>query len=197
MSTKQPDQPIINIRDEKVALGPIRRDLLPLYEKWINDFEVTRTLGIGMHPMTSESEEEWYQRVAKGDGQSVSFTIYEITTSRPIGNTSLFDIDHIDQKAELGIMIGEKDCWDKGYGTETTVLMLDYGFSTLNLHNIMLRVYSYNERGIAAYQRAGFKVMGRRREVRWLGGRAYDAIWMDCLATEFKSMVLRKLLPNE
>ena len=53
------------------------------------------------------------------------------------------------------------------------------------------------ERGIRAYTRAGFRVFGRQRERCWLSGRAYDIIWMDCLAREVESPVLRRLLPGE
>jgi RimJ/RimL family protein N-acetyltransferase len=93
-------------------------------------------------------------------------------------------------------LVGEKDCWNKGYGTETTTLMLDYGFTALGLHNIMLRVFSYNERARRAYLRAGFKEIGRRREARRLAGRAYDVVYMDCLATEFEGSTLKHLLPE-
>jgi diamine N-acetyltransferase len=196
MAGTLPEEPILNIVGEKVALGPHRRDLLPLYLKWINDFEVTRTLAVGMRPMTWEAEEEWYERIGKSE-RDVSFTIYELATLRPIGTTGLHAIDHRHRTAEFGIMIGEKDCWGKGYGSEATALMLDYGFHALGLHNIMLRVYSFNERAVRAYTRAGFRVMGRRREAHRIGRRAYDVIYMDCLATEFQSRVLHRLLPAE
>lgn len=195
MAATSPEQPILNIIGEKVALGPLRHDLLPLYLKWINDFEVTRSLGVGLRPMTGEAEEEWYARISKSE-RDVAFTVYERATLRPIGNTGLHGIDYRHRTAEFGIVIGEKDCWGKGYGTETTALMLDYGFHALDLHNIMLRVYSFNERAVRAYTRAGFRLMGRRREAYRAGGRAYDVIYMDCLATEFQSRVLRRLWPD-
>ena len=187
------DAPTLNITGEQVALGPLRRDLLPLYQKWINDFEVTRTLLFPLRPMTWEVEEDWY-RWAAGPADAVFFTIYERETLRPIGTTDLRDIDHRLRRASFGIMIGEKDCWGRGFGTETVRLMLDYGFTALGLHNIMLTTQSFNERGIHAYLRAGFKEIGRRREAHWLGGRAHDVVYMDCLATEFQSPVLRRLL---
>lgn len=73
--------------------------------------------------------------------------------------------------------------------------MLDYGFTGLSPHNIMLHVFEYNERGIRAYQR-WIKIVGRRRQAHWFGGRAYDIIMMDYLATDFKSQVLYRLLPD-
>jgi RimJ/RimL family protein N-acetyltransferase len=188
-------EPIVNIVGDKVALGPRRRDLLPLYLKWINDFEVVRNLGIALRPMTWEDEEAWYERTSKNES-SVNFTVYECATLRPIGNTGLFSIDHVNRTAEFGILIGEKDCWGKGYGTETTSLVLDYGFTALGLHNIMLRVMSYNQRGIRAYTRVGFKEIGRLRQAKRLGDRAYDVVLMDCLATEFSGTAVRRLLPG-
>jgi RimJ/RimL family protein N-acetyltransferase len=187
------DQPIINITGDKVALGPIRRDLLSLYHRWINDFEVTRTLAARLRPMTWEAEEGWYERASKGDGAAM-FTIYERATMRPVGTTGLEEIDYFHRTAEFGLLIGEKECWGKGYGSETTRLILDYGFTVLGLHNIMLTVYSFNERGLRAYTRAGFREIGRRREAIRLGGEAHDVVLMDCLATEFHSTVLRPLL---
>lgn len=190
------DEPIINLAGSKVALGPRRRDLLPFYLKWMNDFEVTHPYGTRFRTRTLEAAEESYERASKGGADYADFTIYELTTMRAIGNTALEEIDHFDRTAKFVLLIGEKDCWGKGYGTETTVLMLDYGFTGLGLHNIMLTVFSFNERGIRAYTRAGFRAIGRRREAHRLGGQAYDVIYMDCLASEFQSPVLHQLLPQ-
>ena len=189
-------QPIVNMVGEKVALGPLRRDLIPAYLRWVSDFEVTRTLGIAIRPYTLEAEEVWYDGVAKAE-REVQFTIYERATLRPIGNGGLKEIDHAHGTATFGILIGEKDCWGKGYGTEATRLVLDYAFTGLGLHNVLLTVFSFNERGIHAYLRAGFKEIGRRRQARRLAGRAYDVVYMDCLASDFASPVLRgAIAPN-
>ena len=177
------EEPILNILGQKVALGPHRRDLLSLYQTWINDPEVTRTL-LGLRPWTWDEEERWFAGVS--NSSDIHFTIYEKATLRPIGTTALHEINHRHRKATFGLMIGAKDCWGQGYGTEVVRLMLDYGFRQLNLHNIMLLVHSFNERGLRAYTRAGFTEMGRRRQAYWLEGRAYDEIYMDCLATSFQ-----------
>ena len=190
------DRPILNLVGERVALGPLRRDLLPLYERWINDFEVIRTLGRPMLPMTRDAEEAWYEGASRA-GYNVGFTIYERASLRPIGNAHLMGVDHLRRLAEFGILIGEKECWGQGYGTETARLVLDYGFHALGLHNIMLRVFAHNERGIRAYQRAGFRVIGRRREAWRMGDLVRDEIYMDCLATEFESPLLRRLHEQE
>jgi diamine N-acetyltransferase len=194
--TPLPDQPIFNIARNTVALGPHRRDLVPLYQKWYNDFSVMMPYLLQLRPRTREAQEAGFVGMSSPEPPSVHFTIYESATLRPIGVTFLDNIDTLYQLAEFNIFIGERDCWGKGYGTETTVLMLDYGFTLLGLHNITLRVDGYNERAIRAYTRAGFKEFGRRREVRRRGERRYDVVYMDCLASEFTQSTLSALLPH-
>jgi RimJ/RimL family protein N-acetyltransferase len=196
-SREATQQPIMNVVGDLVALGPLRRDLLPTYQRWINDFGVLRTLGaIAPRPTTKEQEEIWY------DGHfapaEVHFTIYARATWHPIGNASLRGIDHRNRTALFGILIGEADSRGKGYGTEATRLMLDYAFTALGLHSVMLTVAEFNLAGRRAYERAGFREFGRRRQCRWLAGRLWDDIYMDCLATEFSSPVLARVFaPDE
>src|SRR5205807_9599132 len=100
--------------------------------------------------------------------------------------------------AEYGILIGEADARGKGYGTQVTTLMLDYAFVALGLHSVMLRVYAYNLAGKRAYEKAGFREFGRRRESKLMGGRLWAQIYMEALATEFESPLLARLfVPDE
>ena len=130
------------------------------------------------------------------DEDQADFTIYEKARLRPIGAAGLIGINSPNRSAEFYIMIGDKESWGKGYGTEVARLMLEYGFTCLGLQNINLWVNAANERGIRAYRRAGFRVAGRLRESVRMGGRAYDSILMDCLATEFRGGAMRHLLPE-
>jgi diamine N-acetyltransferase len=112
-------------------------------------------------------------------------------------------IDFRTRTADFTIGIGEPECRGKGYGTEVTSLMLDYAFTALGLHNVMLLVYEFNLAGLHAYKKAGFRELGRRRQSQWMGGRRrqsqwmggrlWDVIYMDCLATEFTSPVLGRI----
>ena len=111
-----------------------------------------------------------------------------------MGISGLRDIDHAQRTAEFVIFIGERDVWGRGYGTETTRLVLDYGFTAPGLHSILLRVYDFNARGIRAYTHAGFREVGRWRQAHRLGHRVFDVVFMDCLASEFESPVLQQLL---
>ena len=185
---------VINIEGEKVALGPLRRDLVPLYHRWNNDFTVNRTTSEA-RPFTLEDQYEGYDRHA-ADHSFVFFTVYEKATSRPVGQAYLCDIQP--RTAEFGIVIGERDAQGRGIGTEATRLVLDYAFTVLGLHNVMLKVVEYNFAGRRAYEKAGFKEMGRRRQVKWMNGKLWDFVYMDCISTEFHSSVLSELLkPDE
>jgi RimJ/RimL family protein N-acetyltransferase len=191
------DQPIINILGELVALGPLDRKLVPTSQRWMNQFDMLRTLGNLPQPMTLEAETDWFEAAARSTTET-TFTIYERSSWRPIGTLDLRAIDYRNRSAEFGITIGEADCRGKGYGTEATRLALDYAFIALGLHSVMLAVFAYNPGAIRTYEKAGFREIGRRRESKWMGGRLWDIIYMDCLATEFTSPVLAKVFaPDE
>jgi RimJ/RimL family protein N-acetyltransferase len=188
--------PIINITGDQIVLGPLRRDLIPFYQRWINDFATSRNLG-RIVPHTTEQETAWFER-ASDTPHSINFTVYERATMLPIGTTGLNNIDHRNGRAEFGIMIGEPDARGKGYGTETGRLVLDYAFTALGLRNVALTVAEWNVAGQRAYAKAGFKEFGRRRQCWLMGGRWYDEVQMDCLASEFESPVLKHLFaPDE
>ncbi len=190
------EQALVNIVGEKVALGPLRHDLIPTYCRWHNDLSTSRTLGLSW-PTTMEQEEDSFERSQSGS-QRVDFTVYEVSSMRPIGTTSLLGVDERHSRADFGIIIGEANARGKGYGTEATSLTLDYAFNALGLTNVMLTVYEFNRAGIAAYHRAGFKDIGRRRHCSRLGTRLWDLVYMDCVAEEFESPVLAKqFLPDE
>lgn len=187
--------PIITLHGDRVMLGPLRRDLLPLYQRWNNDLAVTRTTA-SSRPTTLEQETAAYDRLMAAD-EYVLFTIYEVETGRPIGTTYLGGIDLRNRTAEFGIALGEAEYRGKGYGTEVTRLVLDYAFTVLGLHSVILVVYAFNLAGQHAYQKAGFREFGHRRQAHLMGGQLWDVIYMECLATEFSSPVLEKLLAPE
>lgn len=133
------------------------------------------------------------QQCAPAYPTDAAFTIYERPTWRPIGNTGLHRIDYRDRTAEFGILIGEAECRGKGYGTETARLMLDYAFTAIGLNNVLLRVHEHNLAGRRAFEKAGYREIGRRRQCRFMGGRFWDEIYMDCLASEFTNPVLGRV----
>jgi diamine N-acetyltransferase len=190
------EQPIITIIGEKVALGPMHRDLLPLITRWSNDFAARRNIGVIL-PQTLDQRIAQYERDIV-DEHGVDFAVYERAIlpgghPRSIGTVGLFDINYRNGRAEFGILIGDAADRGKGYGTETTRLMLDYAFTALGLRNVALTVAEWNIAGQRAYAKAGFKEFGRRRACWPMAGRWWDEVHMDALASEFESPVLARI----
>ena len=177
--------PLFNIVGEKVALGPLRKDLVPYCNRWYNDLRTMSRLGDTDVPWTLEQEEQRYEKLIARQETEIVFLIYERSSGHPIGITGLDEVDMRNRTAEFGISIGEPDARGKGYGTETTQLVLDYAFTGLGLHNVLLTVFEYNLPAIRAYTKAGFNEFGRRRESIFMGGRLWDIIYMECLSTEW------------
>ena len=191
MDERGDERPPITIEGNLIALGPLRHDLIPTYHRWFNDIATTRMFELPL-PTTLEQEEALYAELTAASDKAF-FTIYERLSWRAVGMTYLTDIDYRHRRAEFGIVIGEVIYRGKGYGTETASLMLDVAFTALGLHSIMLTVYEFNLAGRRAYEKAGFREVGRRRQSHWMGGRHWDEIIMDCLATEFTSPVLSRV----
>ena len=188
-----PDGPIINFEGDLVALGPLRRESIPLYLRWMNDFATTRTLAVQPRPMTLEQETAWYEQAATNEHEH-NFSIIERSSGRVVGNCGMFDVLLPHRRAEVGILIGDPDARGRGYGTEAMRLLLDYAFTTAGMHSVILWVYEFNPAARRCYEKVGFREVGRRRESRWFNGRFWDEIAMDILASEFESPVLRALL---
>ncbi len=188
MEERNEERPPINAEGELVALGPLRRDLIPTYHRWHNDVATTRTYALPQ-PTTPEQEEASYAELTAAKDLAL-FTVYDRASWRAVGTTYLTDIDHRHRRAEFGVLIGEAAHRGRGYGTETARLVLDVAFTALGLHSVMLTAYEYNLAGRRAYEKAGFREFGRRRQSHWMGGRWWDEIYMECLATEFASPVL-------
>jgi diamine N-acetyltransferase len=189
-------QPDLVVEGAQVALGPLRMDLIPLYQRWENDLEVANGNG-RVIPATLEAQQE-YVAGRSGKPDLIDFTVYDRADQAPIGWSSLFRIDHRYGTADFGILLGERR--GQGLGTEATRLTLDWGFTMLGLHNIMLAVASWNERAIRVYAKVGFRELGRRRAAAVTMGHRHDGVFMDLLASEFRQAnesVLAGRAPHE
>jgi RimJ/RimL family protein N-acetyltransferase len=85
----------------------------------------------------------------------------------------------------VGIGLGERQFWGKGYGTDAMRVILRYAFLELNLRRVALDVFEYNPRAIRSYEKAGFVYEGRVRDYLWREGRRWDLIFMGILREEW------------
>jgi len=166
---------------KKCYLSPVDVGDVEKFTEWLNDLEVTENLVIYPQIISLENEKGLLEKLA----QTHTYSIIDMTANELIGNCGFVDLDHINQAGEVGIFIGNKNYWNRGYGSEALSLLMDYGFKVLNLHNIGLRVFSFNERAIKAYTKIGFKITGKRREALLRGKKRYDYIYMDIVYDEF------------
>jgi diamine N-acetyltransferase len=187
------------IYGERIRLRPDERSDIPKFAEWLSDPEVVRYLGI-KNQVSLAGEEQWFDSMLRQpvDEQPLAIEIRQEIGSagkeswRLIGNCSFMDINWRSRSAEVGLFIGDKSCWNKGYGTEVMLLLLRHGFQSLNLNRIFLRVHEDNKGGIHAYEKAGFIHEGRMRQASYQNGEYRDMLFMSVLRSEWKGEVQDK-----
>ncbi|MDH4123394.1 MAG: GNAT family N-acetyltransferase [Thermoplasmata archaeon] len=175
------------IRGKKIDLVAVSMNYLPNYHKWINDPDVVDMLGHFDLPISLEQERKWVEKHLSGNESEKIFTILT-KNGKPIGNIGLADINYTNRATTLGIMIGEKNYWNRGYGADAISTLLEFAFDTMGLHRIELRVNGNNERAIACYKKCGFKIEGKRRKHGYYHGEYINEIWMGILREEWDKM---------
>ena len=176
------------LEGKRIKLAPLERKHIDRFLKWFNDPEITQYLMM-YKPLTRDWEEEWFDAL-KHKEDAVHFSVYVITENKPdtiIGNCAIHDINSKNRACSCGITIGEKDYQNKGYGTETMEMLVEYGFNTLNMNRIELTVYEFNIRAYKSYQKVGFIEEGRKRQARYHNGKYYDEIIMAILREEWEN----------
>lgn len=168
----------------KVCLRPMEPSDLPHVRKWVNDPETRRLIG-EIRPKSMADAADWLQEVYK-DQNRAWFTVVLNEGDRVIGEAGLLRISHSWRTADASMIIGEKDAWNKGYGTEAMHLLLNYAFGTLNLHRVAIGVFDFNEAAVRFYEKCGFKREGAQRHGYYCDGRYYDVIMMSILEGEFR-----------
>jgi len=179
------------IEGKKVRLVALGTEFLPHYRRWINDPEVADFLASIGFPISIAEERQWVERAQRSRDCEEHFTILT-KGGKPIGNIALMDINYLNRNAQLGIMIGEKDHWDKGFGTDAVSALLGYAFGTLALNRVDLRLNVENKRALACYKSCGFKLEGRKRKHIFYRGRYRDELLMGLLREDWERMKTRR-----
>jgi diamine N-acetyltransferase len=175
------------IYGERIRLRAPERTDIPLFIAWFNDPEVRNGLALFL-PLSTAEEEKWFDGMLARDASEHPLTIEarEGENWKPIGNCGFQAIEWRCHSTEVGIVIGEKAYWNRGYGTEAMRLMLKHGFETLNLNRIWLRVHEDNLGAIRAYEKAGYVHEGRFRQAEFKDGCYKDVLCMSVLRSEWK-----------
>lgn len=145
----------------------------PVMVQWLNNQEINQFLSMGSQPLTIEQEDIFVENAYKNDARIV-FGIWHKKDQKLIGNTGLHSINQLHQTASFGIVVGDKDYWSKGVGTEVLNLMLSYAFTIRNLRNVTLSVPGNNPRGKRCYEKCGFVNMGTYAKHVYKAGEWHD-----------------------
>jgi RimJ/RimL family protein N-acetyltransferase len=174
----------LKMRGRKIGLAVLEKTDLPLFKKWLNDPRLSIFMREFDEMLADENIQEWYEKSIH-DVDQVDFSIVNMKSGQLVGACTLTNIDGRNSTAEARLFIGESQFWNKGYGSEALILLLDYAFNVLNLHNVCLHVNSINKNAIHVYEKLGFKLVGKLRERRTYLRNRYDLYIMDILAREF------------
>jgi ribosomal-protein-alanine N-acetyltransferase len=157
---------------------------LHAYERWVNDTETTEHMSIGRYPITKTKLIEYIKRY--NSSQDFLLGIFLKEDDRHIGNITLHYIDTQNRSAEIGILIGEKDCRGHGYGREAVAVLAAHAFNRLGLHKLTTGMVEGNIASQRMFEKAGFVQEGRLRESFYINGRYCDCLRYGLIASEWK-----------
>jgi RimJ/RimL family protein N-acetyltransferase len=158
--------------------------------RWRLDTEFHRLVDNEPAQAVSEKKlKEWFEKQAEQGFQAkrYPFSVRTLADDKFIGFFGLW-VDLIHNEAWVGIGIGERELWGKGYGTDMMKLCLQYAFTELNVHRVSLGLHEYNTRALRSYEKAGFRLEGRTRKDAQHEGRHTDGLWMGILREEWLQM---------
>lgn len=169
------------LKGEKVILKQSALKHVPLYWKWIRDKRVTRYMTGAQFPKTYAEELKWFRGMKRKKDEKL-FIILDAATKKPIGNLGIHQISYYNCKASIGIMIGEKAYWNKGFGTNAMKTALFYCFNTLKLNKVSLTVDVDNIGGMKCYRKCGFKKVGFLKDDAVRAGKMCNSYLMEAFA---------------
>ncbi len=177
------------IPGQRIRLRPIEKDDLPRFVKWFADPELRGFLA-SYNPLSQAQEERWFDRnLQMGDQQAWAIDAQPADMAVGpwvhLGSCGFHEIEWRHRWGEVGIVIGARDYWGKGYGTDAMQTLVAWGFYTLNLNRVTLRVYSDNARAIRCYEKVGFQIEGRLRQDNFYNGAYRDTLVMGLLREDW------------
>jgi RimJ/RimL family protein N-acetyltransferase len=150
--------------------------------QFINDPQVTVHLKTFL-PIPEGGEREYVSSLSKQNSKDIILAI--VVDDTFIGTMGIHGINYRNGTATTGALIGKKEFWGKGYGSEAKMLLLEYAFNTLNLRKVYSNVFSFNERSINYSLRCGYKVEGRLKADHYAMGQYWDKVQLSVFREDF------------
>lgn len=169
----------------EIALVPLGEEHLERWRSWINDEEIAGLLDRNMQPVAADEHREFFRRNVVDNPCAAWFAIVEQRDARHVGNVWLWNIDRRHKKAEVRIVVGERDRWSTGLGRNALAKITDYGHRVLGLHKLYAYVMERNPRARAAFERAGYTVEATLEE---------EALWKGIFQAVFRMSHIERAL---
>jgi RimJ/RimL family protein N-acetyltransferase len=162
------------------------------YAIWNRDSEFKRLLDTSTRIHSAKATIDFFKKMLDEAGaENHYFTIRALDDNRLLGDVGLDVVNGwMGRTAFVGIGIGERAYWGKGYGTDAMKVALRFAFTEINLERVTLNVFEYNPRAIRSYEKAGFKHEGRMRGALLKDGRRWDMIYMGILREEWLQLTV-------
>lgn len=171
---------------KRVYLRALEKEDLIYIRKWSNDHEIRKLTG-EVVSMSQADADKFLERVYS-DNTREWFVIVVKENDRVIGETGLLRMFPAWRTTDISIIIGEKDVWGKGYGTEAILLLLDYAFRCLNFHRVAIGIVGFNKRAISFWKKIGFKKEGVQRDGYYYNHKYFDFVMMSIIEDEFREL---------
>jgi len=164
-------------------------ELAKAYTNWTRDSELQRLFDGGASVLhSSKAGTDFFEKMLKEENSANHFfSIRKLDDDRLLGDINLDVInDWGSRDSFVGIGIGNREDWGKGYGTDAMKIILRFAFTELNLRRVTLTVFEYNPRAIRSYEKTGFHHEGRLRGALLRDGKRWDMLYMGILAEDWK-----------
>lgn len=169
-----------------VRLREYHKDDLSIAWQYVNDWEIKKYLAPDIPlPWKFEEEEKWYEELSSKNAEHYSFAIERISDGQYIGGCGINALDWKNSVATVGIFLG-RSFLSQGYGTDAMKVLVNFIFSEMNIHKVILHVFAFNVRAIKSYEKAGFKIEGTLRSQIFRDGKYHDEIIMGILKEEWR-----------
>ncbi len=176
----------IEIQGERIYLRSLGvRDISKKYISWLNDREVNRFLSIRGQRQSYETVRDYVDSFKRSQNK-ILLGIFLKDNDQHIGNVTISSIDWQNKFGAVGLCIGDKKCWRKGYGSEVLKCVKELVFGMIGLNRLEASVNVENTASVALFGKAGFKVEGRLRQREKMGNRYLDGVIMGILRSEYK-----------
>jgi RimJ/RimL family protein N-acetyltransferase len=166
---------------DNLEITEFNKSDLHLVSEWRSNPAVNMFIRPGIR--TPEEVRKWYDEYFSEEANR----LYQISyKGSPIGYFTIEGIDNLNRQCEFGIVIGEPELYNKGFGSLAIGTMLRKAFEEMNMHRVFAGIEEENIPSIRCFMKSGFTLEGRLREAKFTGGKYKDILLFSVLENEWR-----------